>query len=505
MVTRFIVCSVAIVATLVSVKPTRAQEEPNQSQPNQSQPHQLSSFCLLMDQIAATGPCCTMTRGELAETTGVHMGRFLARVAGNSTPSRPTSPRPIALAPAVVADSNVADNAGEKALLLLAQIEIEATDASGKTTVLSRPHVLAVEGETAKIEIADDDGEAMSIQIKMRQVTGAPAEAVQPERPASPLEGKIYASPAELDSAPQESQVEPGRAVAEFDKALPIVIPSELGLDFSTAPESYSPLPNATWRPAPTATGRHSATTTPRVAKKWESVEPIRAEDDPYFTRKALYEGLYEKKIASLLSHIPNLKVAVEVTLDSRLHSASEQIENAVGGGVVTTVEERSPLLIEDVTVSVAFPDDYVVQVWDAQRVDEQPPTVNELDQVMAQVETSIETLVSNVLPRVGAGMNPFPRVAVRSYTSVRQQPVLDDAAQPVSLAKATPTMSSVAAAEVEATTSSTALWVLGAIGFSLLCGSIGAAILFHRVPAPPHEEPHHSNDSLMPPRRRAA
>jgi hypothetical protein len=459
----------------------------------QSRQSELSSLCMFVEQLAATGSCCTLTPTDLAELTGAQMGQALVAVAAK----RPVDPPPPASEQPAPADQH----------LLIAQLLIETIDADGNKTVVCRPQIMTVEGRPAKIEFGSQNGETMSVRIEMRRIHSIEEASASPttERPpaadVSPdpahVEGEI-SPPREFASPPTRTS---GPARAEFEHANPIVIPSELGIDWTLSPQRHQP-GTKTWRSA-VIPGRTANRRSADEFTRERSGVISAAQDDPYFTRKALYEELYERKIRSLLSHIPDLSVAIEVELDPHVQQSMEQVENATERGVVKNRAELSPLTVKHVSVAIAFPDDYIVQVWDAQRMDEKPPTVEGLNQVMSQVKTSIETLVNNILPLVAPGVNPFPRVAVQSYTAVRPASEHEHPVQPASSA---PVFSAGSVELKGETASSVVPWALGVIGLTLLCASIGAAVLFRRSPSPPPQrEESPSNNSLIPPRRRAA
>ena len=203
------------------------------------------------------------------------------------------------------------------------------------------------------------------------------------------------------------------------------------------------------------------------------------APDDPYFARKLQYESHYQGKQESLLRHVPEVRVAVDVQLNplvQEMHQATRQ----EGGESTLVVEQTSPLTPSSVRVAIAFPDRYVKQIWEAQSTDDSGPTAEELMVILDQVKSSIRELVATVLPPNASGENPItihPFVALTAPQG------------PVSLASAlggTPasTRSQMTPSSLNQSQLSAAPWLLGLIGITLLCASIGAAVMFRRAPS---------------------
>ena len=210
-------------------------------------------------------------------------------------------------------------------------------------------------------------------------------------------------------------------------------------------------------------------------------------DDDPYITRKRLYERQWAEKIASNLVYIPGVLVTANVELDAEtVHEESstefdpksvpyEQREEGLtklvrglaGGGrpglaqqhgvnqpavvsssggsenseentqtetrsAVPTKSKRvvhSPLTPKRVTVAVTVPSSYYEKVW----LDRNPqpagqevkkPDAAALADIKNEVRTDIQNSVNALLPSVGATADPFPRVTVTSFQHLPSAPL---------------------------------------------------------------------------------
>ena len=113
-------------------------------------------------------------------------------------------------------------------------------------------------------------------------------------------------------------------------------------------------------------------------------------------------------------------------TTQTTRNSSNEQQRSVVGQE--RTTRELLPFSPKKVTVSIGVPKSYIAKVWHQENPPadgEQPgtPDQNQLDAIEGEVTTSIEKTVNNLLPSVDAGVNPFPRVAVTTFTALSVAP----------------------------------------------------------------------------------
>jgi flagellar M-ring protein FliF len=105
----------------------------------------------------------------------------------------------------------------------------------------------------------------------------------------------------------------------------------------------------------------------------------------------------------------------------------SESVVNAVSG--ISTTIEKAPLTPQKVRVSISIPDSYFANVWREQNKpadgSEAPaPPQAELEKVRATEIGEIEKSVANLLPDPPAGVDPIPRVTVRTFPAIGRPPL---------------------------------------------------------------------------------
>jgi flagellar M-ring protein FliF len=200
--------------------------------------------------------------------------------------------------------------------------------------------------------------------------------------------------------------------------------------------------------------------------------------DDPYASRKRMYEQMWGDKIRSLLAFVQGAVVNVNVELDPEVHHRQDSVRydpkvvalestdasttetstqaqpqgrpgvvsnanvaQAVGtsgpasqsqrelteayqkniAGHEQTSIYKAPLVPSRVTVSVAVPMNYLAKVWrernpPAAGEEAKVPDPAELGKVEAEVKKKIEDAVVAQLPSRPAGTDPYPQVVVTTF-----------------------------------------------------------------------------------------
>lgn len=510
----------AMLATLLVASPSWADSNPTRLLgPGDS--------VMLLEDLIASGACCPFGDG-FAETMGKQTGRWLLSWAGGNPSNVDPNPtmiharlklerrdaegnwktisRPEIMALAGRDASIEIGQSGGKRLLvklnmdrvsvpdaqplpasspspLLARMEIDEWDANGLRTRLAAPHVITLPNRDVKVSVARDDGQAFAIHVRMEEVeptvraTGAirpdPSSDVALRQPSALTTAAPPAPPAPVQLAAHDAPVLPPATYALRTKATPPPPADSLSPWISTS--SFKAAPPLAPHPAP-------------FIEVPRDLPP--ALEDPYFARKTLYEEHYQQKLQRLLAHIPGLMVAVDVELDTHVRQSLRRHAQNGHEGAVSLLEESSPLALRRVMAAITFPDVYIENLWNAQRIDDQPPTADALVALMDEVKSEITELSEAVLPNQD-GFDS--QVIIRSYTALESSNAqVQLAQQPLLVRPAPPRPFEVAP------------WMLGVIAITLLCASIGAAVLFRR--APPSSPVEDSSESApRPPRRRAA
>lgn len=418
----------------------------------------------------------------------------------------PPAPQP----PLALPSSRLAANEA----MLMAKMVIEEHDNDGESTIISKPQIVALEGRDATIELGPAEGARLKVNLNMSRirpsavdrtlqlqakirierfeqdgsskVLAEPTLVTTPNRPATIIVQQSKDKRMAVRVTMQEIRKQPVAQVYSHPIPMaPMRRPTDLASTNGTASHTSVTRPSSISEYIRTDTRTDSLTpwiTTnanaplgapplapqPNAIGTFRDRSALRAIDDNRsLTQKSLYEEHYQAKLEKMLGHIPGLKVAVEVQL--------------VGAAAAP--------IIDDVRVAITFPDDYIEKLWEAQRIDETPPTSDALVALMVQEKKIIAELAAAILPASSAES----AVAIHAYTSVEtEQRHVQYAFTPV---VATPAPQPFTFEP----------WMLGVIAITLLCATIGALVLFRRAPAPTAPETPAGESHRRPPRRRAA
>ncbi len=86
-----------------------------------------------------------------------------------------------------------------------------------------------------------------------------------------------------------------------------------------------------------------------------------------------------------------------------------------------TALRNFAPNILRDAKVSISIPSSYYIEVWREQNKAAagqaaKDPTAADLQKVRADVKTSVENLVTNQLPPLPLGQDPYPRVVIAEF-----------------------------------------------------------------------------------------
>lgn len=205
---------------------------------------------------------------------------------------------------------------------------------------------------------------------------------------------------------------------------------------------------------------------------------------DAYSALKAIRESELTKKLYDQLDFIPGAKINVQIELEpevlhqttsikyndkpTQLQSSTQTEEETVSGGQagrpgVTTnndpansaasvanattettrnstreeqksivgqervMTQKLPYSPKDVTVSIFIPRSHVTKIWrqdnpPAEGEEPTPPNPTQIEAIEKQITQGVEEVVNNLLPRVQAGVDPFPRVVVRFHHDLKPE-----------------------------------------------------------------------------------
>ena len=180
---------------------------------------------------------------------------------------------------------------------------------------------------------------------------------------------------------------------------------------------------------------------------------PMHVDAMPHFSSQARYEDHYQKKIAELLSFIPEAKVAVQVEVNQHVHQMHRSVrlgqpavlesramtydrQGKIAGLNLQdgqqhdeqrhvfpheeTVEIRAPFAILRARAVVAIPMSYVRQIYLSCTHSADPSAVNDARE---EVTRMVESMVVTLLPQVLTGTDPYPMVMVSVYEDELAEP----------------------------------------------------------------------------------
>jgi flagellar M-ring protein FliF len=209
--------------------------------------------------------------------------------------------------------------------------------------------------------------------------------------------------------------------------------------------------------------------------------------DSPYYQTKITYEKDMKSRIEQLLRDIPGLRVGVTAELDDKLQSQTRAVTSTGETQTIheetdktaitdTQLEDRGPvgaraqgplppqqpaaeavaknehktetdtrdatsfvptneevqtlagLSPKDVRATVAYPSDYLVEIWRQRNPDAAPedkPPSTEIENITLEQESRITGAVAQLLPRQPRDA-PYPNVKVTVYQSIKPPPVVE-------------------------------------------------------------------------------
>jgi flagellar M-ring protein FliF len=209
--------------------------------------------------------------------------------------------------------------------------------------------------------------------------------------------------------------------------------------------------------------------------------------DSPYYQTKITYEKDMKSRIEQLLRDIPGVRVQVTAELDDKLQSQTRAVTSTGETQTIheetdktaitdTQLEDRGPvgaraqgplppqqpaaeavaknehktetdtrdatsfvptneevqtlagLAPKDVRATVAYPSDYLVEIWRQRNPDAAPedkPPSTEIENITLEQESRITGAVAQLLPRQPRDA-PYPNVKVTVYQSIKPPPVVE-------------------------------------------------------------------------------
>lgn len=123
-----------------------------------------------------------------------------------------------------------------------------------------------------------------------------------------------------------------------------------------------------------------------------------------------------------------NSAASVAATTSETIRNVSREDQQSIVGQE-RTMREVLPFSPKDVTVSISIPLSYINKIWTTENPPaegEEPvaPDPAQLQQVQDTVTSNVEEIVNNLLPRVEAGADPFPRVVVKFHHDLPVEPL---------------------------------------------------------------------------------
>lgn len=245
------------------------------------------------------------------------------------------------------------------------------------------------------------------------------------------------------------------------------------------------------------------------------------AEDDAYMDRKRTYEHQWEDKLRKALSFVKGAVVSVDVeltketflrednvTIDAKpvaVNSttfeksvttasarpsgrpgingqANQQASINTSGSESTSEESRedqqsvpshgrivkstAPLVPRKVTAAIGVPSSYYLEIWRERNPtpageEAKPPGAQDLQLIESEVKKKIEDMVVNLIPKLPAGEDKYPLVAVKTFEHLSQPPL------------ASPSLTQTASAWLAENWSMLGMMLVGAAGLLMLRGML--------------------------------
>jgi flagellar M-ring protein FliF len=128
---------------------------------------------------------------------------------------------------------------------------------------------------------------------------------------------------------------------------------------------------------------------------------------------------------------VGNQPAEVAVTAGPKSQQTESKTEQQSIAGHEQTVSRKAPLVPERVTASIDVPASYFVKVWHqrnppAAGAAPKEPDAADLKKIETEETDRIKDAVVNLLPPVALGKEPYPLVAVTTYTDLPSTPIVD-------------------------------------------------------------------------------